>query len=345
MHAKQGTLRRIVDPVLTVLLLLLMSFQVTGQLAHEWLGMAMTALVILHQILNRRWYKALFTGRCTAQRAVSTAVNALLLISFGLTAFCGMAMSSYAVPFLYGIARTSFVRRMHLSMSHWSFVLMGLHLGLHVPAMLAALRLSPRAERALSLCAALVAGVGLWLFLKSGMPDCLFFRVSFAFLDYDKAWALVLLEHLAMLIFWAFAGSQLSRLLRGRKEALRPALMLVLALAVGLILNAFLQSREEAGDFGWSAPVVTAAQTEEPRQTLPEDGFVLLPGGTFTMGSPETENWRIGDEAQRTVTVAAFWIDPYETTQARWEAVMGDNPSTFTGDVAAWLAANGLPSG
>ena len=136
MKARQGNLRRIVDICMTVLLLLLMAYQVTGEAAHEWLGMGMTALVIVHQILNRRWYGTLLRGRYTAYRIVSTCVNVLLLISFALTAFCGMAMSNYAVPFLYGIARVSFVRVTHLSMSHWSFVLMGLHLGMHIPAMM-----------------------------------------------------------------------------------------------------------------------------------------------------------------------------------------------------------------
>ena len=53
-----------------------------------------------------------------------------------------------------------------------------------------------------------------------------------------------------------------------------------------------------------------------------DDGFILIEGGTFQIGSPEDENWRIDDETQHEVTVAAFCIDPFETTQAEWEAVM-----------------------
>ena len=135
------TIKRIVDAVMTVLLLCLMAYQVTGEMAHEWIGIGMTVLVILHQILNRKWYSAVFKGKYNPYRSMTTILNALLLASFALTAFCGMAMSGYAVPFLYGMAPVSFVRRMHLSMSHWSFVLMGLHLGMHIPAITAALKL------------------------------------------------------------------------------------------------------------------------------------------------------------------------------------------------------------
>ncbi len=35
-------------------------------------------------------------------------VNMLLLISIALTALCGMSMSSYAVPFLYGMVDIAF---------------------------------------------------------------------------------------------------------------------------------------------------------------------------------------------------------------------------------------------
>jgi len=142
-----------------------------------------------------------------------------------------MAMSNYAVPFMYGIVRVSFVRVTHLSMSHWSFVLMGLHLGLHVPVMLAKLKLKDNARCVLSVACTIIAGIGLWLFLKNGMPNYLFFRVPFAFLDYEKAGALVLLENVVMLLFWAFVGCQAALLCRRKGNSLVPV-MLVLAAAV-----------------------------------------------------------------------------------------------------------------
>ena len=214
MHEKHNNnmTRRIIDMFMTILLLFLMAYQVTGEVLHEWIGIGMTVLVIVHQILNRKWYGALFKGRYRAYRIVTTAVNTLLLLSFALTAFCGMSMSGHAVPFLYGMAPVSFARRMHLSMSHWSFVLMGLHLGLHIPAMTAKMKLEGRKKTLVSAMMCCIAGIGLWLFLRNGMTDYLFFRVPFAFLDYEKAGALVILENIVMLLFWAFAGTQCSLL-------------------------------------------------------------------------------------------------------------------------------------
>ena len=60
-----------------------------------------------------------------------------------------------------------------------------------------------------------------------------------------------------------------------------------------------------------------------------DDDFVSIKGGTFLMGSPESENWRGVDETQHEVTVGDFSIGKYEVTQSEYEAVMGGNPASF----------------
>lgn len=229
--------KKIIDVLLTVLLLFLMAYQVTGEVLHEWLGIAMTVLLVIHHILNRKWYGSLFKGKYNAYRALTVCMNTFLLASIALTAFCGMSMSGYAVPFLYGMTSVSFARRFHLAMSHWAFVLMGLHLGLHIPAMLAKWKLSNKARMILSVIFACISGYGLFLFLRSGMTDYMFFRNAFAFLDYDKAKWLVILENLLMLVFWAFIGTQLAGLCRSRakkQNPLLPVVFILLAVVIGM---------------------------------------------------------------------------------------------------------------
>lgn len=62
------------------------------------------------------------------------------------------------------------------------------------------------------------------------------------------------------------------------------------------------------------------------------DELVLINGGTFQMGSPESEMQRETDETQHEVTVSDFYIGRYEVTQEQYEKVMGDNPSNFSGE-------------
>jgi formylglycine-generating enzyme required for sulfatase activity len=53
--------------------------------------------------------------------------------------------------------------------------------------------------------------------------------------------------------------------------------------------------------------------------------------GTFTMGSPEDEVGRSGNEKQHEVTLTkAFYIGVFEVTQKQWERVMGNWPSQFS---------------
>ncbi len=60
--------------------------------------------------------------------------------------------------------------------------------------------------------------------------------------------------------------------------------------------------------------------------------LILINGGTYLMGSPETEMQRETDEVQHEVTVSDFYIGRYEVTQKEYEEVMGENPSNFEGE-------------
>ncbi len=294
-----NVIKRTVDAAMTVLLLFLMAYQVTGEVLHEWIGIGMTVLVIIHQILNRKWYGALFKEKYNPYRIVTTVLNGLLLACFALTAFCGMSMSGHAVPFLYGMAPVSFARQMHLSLSHWAFVLMGLHLGLHVPAMAAGLKLKDKTRTVLSFVCACAGGIGLWLFVRSGIPDYLFFRVPFAFLDYEKAGWLVFLENLLMLSFFGFIGTQAALICRNaagkaekKKNMLIPAAFVMASVIIGLVLTLIFPSADGKSPFGDTdrppsqAEGTYAEEPAEPGSVQVNDGFALIQGRHFPDGKP-----------------------------------------------------------
>ena len=62
--------------------------------------------------------------------------------------------------------------------------------------------------------------------------------------------------------------------------------------------------------------------------------FVWIEPGTFRMGSLASEEDRQDDEGpvHRVTISKGFWLGKYEVTQGQWEAVMGYNPSRYTGD-------------
>ena len=139
---------------------------------------------------------------------------------------------------------------------------MGLHLGMHIPVMFARLKLTDKMKTVISVLLCILAGVGLFLFIRNGMPDYLFFRVPFAFLDYEKAGILVFLENIVMLSFWAFIGTEIAVLCRNsrmdtedKKNPLLPVVFITGAMILGLMMNMISGSKEKQdfGGAGWNA--------------------------------------------------------------------------------------------
>jgi formylglycine-generating enzyme required for sulfatase activity len=81
-------------------------------------------------------------------------------------------------------------------------------------------------------------------------------------------------------------------------------------------------------------------QKQEEAERL-NASFVRVPGGTFRMGS---DNGDSDEKPVHTVTVSAFYMGKTEVTQKEYQALMGNNPSSFKGDnlpveTVTWLDA------
>lgn len=232
-------IKRIIDILMTLILIPLMAYQVTGEATHEWLGISMVLLVIIHQVLNRKWYSSIFNGKYNPYRILNSIIAILLLISFALTAISGISMSNHAVPFLYNLVNVNTARVMHLAFSYWSFILMGLHLGMHIGIMAAKIK-NPVRSILLGIFT-VIAGYGFYIFLNSGIVNYITFKTHFAFLNYEKAAVLVFFENVAMLIFFAFVAHNIANALKGigKKDnaILRSLVYVMTAIILGFILN------------------------------------------------------------------------------------------------------------
>ena len=78
------------------------------------------------------------------------------------------------------------------------------------------------------------------------------------------------------------------------------------------------------------------ARAQAPKEITNSIGMklVLIPKGTFMMGSPESEQGRYENETQHEVTISkGYYFGVYEVTQAQYEKVIGKNPSHFQGAI------------
>jgi formylglycine-generating enzyme required for sulfatase activity len=60
--------------------------------------------------------------------------------------------------------------------------------------------------------------------------------------------------------------------------------------------------------------------------------MVYIEGGTFSMGSPASEDERDIDELLHQVDVSSFFIGKYEVTQNEYNKIMKENPCNFKGE-------------
>lgn len=104
---------------------------------------------------------------------------------------------------------------------------------------------------------------------------------------------------------------------------------LILSILLIISLAACGQSESNSSE---TENALSESDTLEVSDMIIPDDFVLIRGGTFQMGSPETEAWRSADETQHPVAISDFYMSKYELTQKEYEEITGNNPSNFKGD-------------
>lgn len=122
--------RLIVDFLMTVLLITLMAYQVTGERIHSRIGVVLIPLFLLHNLWNIRWYKSLLKGKYTVLRAIKTLVN----LGFLAAVLCACGSGIFlAVQGGRGISLERFptAEAAHLIASHLIVIFMLAHLILH----------------------------------------------------------------------------------------------------------------------------------------------------------------------------------------------------------------------
>lgn len=118
--------------------------------------------------------------------------------------------------------------------------------------------------------------------------------------------------------------------------------LLLAALLVGTMVSCGSQTPPEQSQ--QPEPPVSSSTSEQENAPKIPDNFILVEGGIFSMGSPDSEAWRSDDETLHTVTVSDFYMSAFEVTQAEYQSVTGSNPSAFSGEdlpveTVSWLDA------
>ena len=199
--------KRVLDIVMTLALPCLMAYELIGEATHEYLGLCMVALFILHHAMNWNWHKRLFRGQYTAYRTVLTVLDLLMIVVFIDQAVTGIMMAKHVLPNLPHVGRRSFARVLHLLGAYWGFAICCLHAGMHMTGLMRKWREQTCAAKIIPAVLALgVCAYGVYAFIHRGLPSYMTLQEQFVFFDYDEPLALFFLDYAAIMALLMLLG-------------------------------------------------------------------------------------------------------------------------------------------
>lgn len=210
----------VIDVIMTVLLPVLMSYSLIGEAIHEWAGIAMFMLVLLHHGLNWKWHKNLLHGKYSGLRILGIAVNTVISLLMLALMISGIVMSRHVFSFLGLDGGASLARTVHLVASYWCYVLTAFHLGLHGSMLIGMLRKAfsikaPSTVRSIVSkgSAVLIAGYGIYAFAKRELGAYMLLKTEFVFFDFSEPLVFFWADYLAIMALFAVLGYYTSQML------------------------------------------------------------------------------------------------------------------------------------
>ena len=212
---KTQRLRMTIDITMTILSIILMggNYLFPADLIHEILGVGLFVLWALHIILNRRWYGAIFKGKYNPYRVMQTVINCCILICTIFLMISGIILSNHIFTFLNIQGGLGFARIAHLLASHWYYLFMSLHIGLHVGRLFQDIT----AKIIPHIILALVCIYGLYAFIARGVWKYLILQQQFFFFDLERGYILFAIDYISIIILFATLSHLLAKSLKKGK--------------------------------------------------------------------------------------------------------------------------------
>ena len=125
----------IVDVIIFFAVLVSAAPHFTGMAIHEWLGIALGAMILTHLLLHWQWLVAItqrFLRNAPLAARTNYVLNALLFVTMTVIIFTGLMISEVAVPLLgIEVAKGGVWKLLHTQATNLVVILIGLHLALH----------------------------------------------------------------------------------------------------------------------------------------------------------------------------------------------------------------------
>ena len=211
---KPQRLRMSIDITMTILSIILMggNYLFPADIVHEILGLALFLLWAVHISLNRRWYGAIFRGKYNPYRIMQTVINCCILICTIFLMISGIILSNHLFTFLNIQSGLGFARIAHLLASHWYYLFMSLHIGLHMGRFFQ----NVAAKNLPRILLALTCLYGVYAFIARGVWKYLVLKQQFFFFDLERGYILFTMDYISIIILFATISHFIAKLLKKR---------------------------------------------------------------------------------------------------------------------------------
>ena len=214
-------LRMPVDISMTIFSIILMggNYLFPADIVHEILGAGLFILWGIHITLNRRWCGAIFKGKYNPYRVMQTVINCGILICTIFLMISGIILSNHLFTFLNIQGGLGFARIAHLLASHWYYLFMSLHIGLHVGMIANKIKPSPSTagKNIFRIFVALACAYGIYAFIIRGVWKYLILRQQFFFFDLERGYLLFALDYLSIIVLFATLSHLLAACLKKKR--------------------------------------------------------------------------------------------------------------------------------
>ena len=181
--------RIIIDVLMYIIFIVLMGHHITENKIHEILGIVMFILFIIHNLLNFKFYKTIFKGKYNLKRLFLTTMDVLLLVCFIGIIISSINISSDIFEFL-NIQTKSWGLKLHMLSTSWGFIMMSIHLGLHLNPLLNKINTKMKKstfEYIYYLLFIVLIIYGIYSFIKQNYISDMFVLSSFKAYNYDES--------------------------------------------------------------------------------------------------------------------------------------------------------------
>lgn len=121
-------IRLLLDLLAVVLIIACLAYWWLDNLSHELFGTALFALVLVHNVYNRRWYGGVTKRKVDAARIVNLATVIFLAIGMTLMLVTSLLVSRDLFPFT-ALSGAFAVREIHMFAGYWVVLIIAIHLG------------------------------------------------------------------------------------------------------------------------------------------------------------------------------------------------------------------------